>query len=363
LSTEIEPEPMTQADGEPGTEPGPAAPVRERPLKKRRSRLKKFLLALLAAFLLLILLLLLFLWLILGRQEQIHDAITPRPADAKGQTFLLIGTDRRSLVQTTGKNAEAEAFEPGAQRSDMLMLFHITDDRSRVYGVSIPRDTWIDIPGHGKAKVNAAYSFGGAKLAVQTVQELTGVHIDHLAVVDWTGFQQLTDTLGGVDVFIPKTTTDLYRKVQWTQGFHHLNGSQALMYVGQRAGLPNGDFDRIKRQQNFLRQISAKTLASRNVTKPKLLKDLLDQFVSNVSVDDKLDPIEMFKLAWSLRGFDTQYMSFFTVPNQGTGRAGDQSIVVYDQKRADQMWKLFKDEDYAKMQKRFGELELGGSVS
>ena len=328
-----------------------------------KRRAKKTLIGGLIALVLLILLILLILWLILGRVEQIPGAITARPDNARGETFLLIGTDRRSLVQTTGRNADADAFEPGAQRSDMLMLFHITDDRQHIYGVSIPRDSWVDIPGHGKAKVNAAYSFGGAKLAVQTVQELTGVHIDHLAVVDWTGFQQMTDTLGGVDVYIPKDTTDTYRKLLWTAGFHHLNGAQALQYVGQRAGLPNGDLDRIKRQQNYLRQITARTLASQSVTKPFLMKRLLDDFADNVSVDDQLGRIELFKLGWALRSFDTGNMSFYTVPNKGTGFAGDQSIVIYDKANADRMWKLFKTEQYQKLQEKFGTLALGSEVS
>ncbi len=245
----------------------------------------------------------------------------------------------------------------------MIMLLHVTDDREHVYGVSIPRDTWVAIPGHGRHKINAAYSFGGPRLLVQTVESVTGVHIDHLAAIDWGGFRQLTDTLGGVDVYIPRTVHDSARKRTWEKGFHHLNGKAALDYVGQRYGLPNGDFDRVRRQQNLLRQLTAKMTARGTLRSPARLKRLLDAVVANVSVDDKFGRPEMFGLAWSLRSFSAADLAFYTVPNQGTGRAGTQSIVVYDAAEAKRLWRLFKNEEVTALERRFGSLGLGATVS
>ncbi len=143
-----------------------------------------------------------------GRYPSVFAGIDPsnRPAGKLGQTFLLVGTDSRSPDPTTGADASAPDFVFGAQRSDVMMVVTIADDGTSASVISIPRDSWVNIPGHGMNKINAAFSFGGPPLAIETVEQLTRVRIDHFAVIDFAGFQQMTDAAGGIDVNVGTAT-------------------------------------------------------------------------------------------------------------------------------------------------------------
>jgi LCP family protein required for cell wall assembly len=262
-----------------------------------------------------------------------------------GVTFLLAGTDRRSDVPTTGQEAEANQFVPGAQRTDTIMLVHLTDDRKKAYVVSIPRDSWVPIPGHGYNKINAAYSFGGPALYVRTIERLTGIRVDHLAVIDWSGFKTLTDAVGGVTVTVPKTVYDSARHQTWTAGTHRLDGNEALLYVRQRHGLPGGDFDRVKRQQYFLRVLMGKALSQNTFTNPLRLGRLLDAVTKTVSVDDTLSNGDLRGLALSLRDLRTEDVTFLTVPTTGTGFEGKASVVYVDKDRAADLWRAVRSDD------------------
>src|SRR5581483_7105154 len=133
--------------------------------------------------------------------------------------------------------------------------------------------------------INAAFSWGGPALAVRTVQNLTGLHIDHLAVIDWNGFKDLTDALGGVRVYIPATFTDDSQHITWTEGWHTLSGDQALADVRTRHGRPNGDFGRIERQQYFLRTLMGHMLSSSPFTNPITLAPVVGSFSPFIEVD------------------------------------------------------------------------------
>jgi LCP family protein required for cell wall assembly len=279
-------------------------------------------------------------------------------------TFLLAGTDRRSDVPTTGESAQADEFVPGAQRTDSIMLMHLTDDRSKAYVISIPRDSWVEIPGHGHNKINAAYSFGGPSLYVRTIERLTGIRVDHLALIDWSGFKELTDAVGGVDVTIPDTVYDSARDKTWTAGTHHLDGDEALEYVRQRHGLPGGDFDRVKRQQNYLRAVMSEALSQGTITNPIRLRRLLDAVTKTVSVDDTLSNSDLRGLAFSLRNLHTNDVTFLTVPTRGTGFEGRASVVYVDEERADALWKAVKSDDLPTFLKMHGKPseQLGADV-
>lgn len=337
---------------------------RKLPHPGRWSRRRKWIVGVLSFLLILLLVLLLLLWLFLGRIERVPMPEGERPAKTEGVTFLLGGTDRRGLIATTGEDAREAPDVRGAQRTDTIMLVHFTEDRQSAYAVSIPRDTWVDLPGYGKNKVNAAYSLGGAPLFVETIENLTNVRVDHVAIVDWTGFMGFTDAVGGVDVVIPETTSDAARGgYTWERGPQHLDGTRALLYVGQRYGLPRGDFDRVRRQQNFIKLLANKLLSAGVATSPGKLGDVIETFVKHVTVDEDLGQIEMARLAFSLRDLGTEDMTFLTVPNNGTGRAGAASIVVYDEQQANELWQDFRDEDVDAIERDYSDLRLGGIVN
>jgi LCP family protein required for cell wall assembly len=287
----------------------------------------------------------------MGHIDGVFDGLTQRPVKpaagtpgAKAVNILLMGTDRRSDVATTGDDAQAPDWVPGAQRSDTLMLLHIDGSRQVAAVVSIPRDSWVQIPGHGYGKINWAYSYGGPSLTVATVEKLTNIRIDHLAVVDWEGFKELTDHLGGVDIDVPATVHDSANDVTWTEGRHHLDGQQALLYVRQRYGLPGGDFDRVKRQQAFLRAVLQASLHQEMRKDPKMLYGFLDTLARNVDVDSGWSSTSMAKLAFSMRSFRSLNLRFLTAPNLGTGRVGDQSVVRLDPTADADLWKELRSD-------------------
>ncbi|MFJ2393162.1 LCP family protein [Streptomyces sp. NPDC087843] len=259
---------------------------------------------------------------------QVPAAAQPAPSEG-GQTFLLVGVDSRSELPTTGRDAKAPEWKYGAQRSDTMMLVHLPADHSGAYVVSLPRDAWVDIPGHGKAKLNAAFSWGGPPLLIDTVQRLTKVRVDHLAVIDWDGFKNLTDSLGGVDLVVNGAS-------------HHMNGTQALTYVRERHHLARGDFDRTHRQQYFLRTVLAKVMRPSTFTNPVKAGKVLDDLTAAVSVDDRLGDGDLRDLLWDNRNVRPGNMVFMNAPAKGTDMISGQSVVLLDAGAGADLWRSMR---------------------
>lgn len=275
-------------------------------------------------------------------------AALPPPSRSGSQTFLLVGVDSRSDLPPTGKDAKAPEWKPGAQRSDTMMLVHLPADHKHAYVVSLPRDSWVNVPGHGMAKLNAAFSWGGPPLLIDTVQRLTRVKIDHLAVIDWSGFRKLTDAVGGVDITVDRTVTRRNGPGGvWAAGKHHMDGDDALDYVRERYGLPNGDLDRTHRQQNFLRAVLSKVLSGGTVTNPLKLKRTLDQVTSVVSVDDRLSDGALRGLVWDMRSVRSSDMVFMNAPVAGFDTIQKQSVVLLDDTGSAQLWEAVRNDTMA----------------
>ncbi|MFB8240516.1 LCP family protein [Kitasatospora purpeofusca] len=272
------------------------------------------------------------------------ESAQPKPVPGSGLNLLLVGLDARSDTPTTGSAAKAPAWQAGAARSDTMMLLHLSDDRSSATLVSLPRDTWVPVPGHGEAKLNAAYSWGGPALMTETVQNLTGIRIDHLAVIDWNGFRALTDAVGGVDITVPRTIEGVGEARAWEAGTHHMDGATALLYVRERYGLPGGDLDRTKRQQNFLRALMLKVMDSGTLTSPSRLGGLLGTVGEVVSVDDRLSNTDLFQLAWGLRSLRADNVRFMNAPFGGFATRGEQSVVLLADRPAAQLWEAIRND-------------------
>jgi len=265
-----------------------------------------------------------------ARINGVFTAIPPetRPAKAaaKAQNFLLVGSDVRAPGATTGSGADSS----GNGRSDTLMIIHLAADQKSAAVISIPRDSWVDIPGHGKNKINAAYAFGGPSLLVQTVESLTQIRIDHYLAIDFAGFAAMTDAVGGVSVVIPIDSYDSASRKRWKAGPQRMNGKDALLFVRQRHGLPGGDFDRIRHQDLFLQALMTKTTGAGQLANPLALTRLLTAVTTSLSVDSGLTSGALRSLALSLRGLHGSAVQFMTVPVTGTGRVGAASVVFLD---------------------------------
>ncbi|MBB5870803.1 LCP family protein required for cell wall assembly [Allocatelliglobosispora scoriae] len=277
--------------------------------------------------------------------QRIPDPFVSIPASTRpsrtnvGMTLLVAGLDTESRRTRDGK---LTTTEPQA-RSDVLMVVRISPDRSQASVISIPRDSWVEIPGHRKAKINASYAWGQAPLTVQTVERLTNLRIDHVAIIDWTGFRALTDAVGGVDVTIPADSHDSSQGVTFTKGTHHFDGTQALLYVRQRYGLPRGDIDRVQRQQNFLRLLMTQLLSKETLTDPAKLLGLLRAVSETVRVDSGFTTDDMLSLAADAPKLRTG-VRFLTAPVAGLGREGTESVVYLNHTLGKPFWQAVKSD-------------------
>lgn len=283
-----------------------------------------------------------------------------RPPATDGLTFLLVGSDSLAGEPTTGRDATAPGDVRGGQRSDMIMLLRIDVGYTRATVVSIPRDSWVEVPGHGMAKVNASYASGGPPLLVRTVEGLTGIRVEHFAVIDFVGFQALTDSVGGIDVNVAAPTT--FGTLSLHAGRNHLDGAQALGYVRQRTGLPRGDLDRVQRHQNALRALLVKVTAGGLLSDPVRTLGFLDELSRWITVDDSLTNGELRTLGWELRNLRLGGVTFLTVPVAGLGREGDQSVVHLDSARGAQLWRHVADGNISAYLRMYPGAKLGGTT-
>ena len=261
------------------------------------------------------------------KDELRAEVSSATPDAAAADDEATIGTSRNILLLGSDSRQDVGSLEDAAgNRADTIMVVNIPGDGSSVTAMSIMRDNWVTIPGHGEAKINAAMAFGGVPLMVQTVEEFIGARIDHVALVDFEGFKGLTDALGGVTVnnTIPFTST--HGKFTFAEGPITLHGNEALGYVRERYSFPDGDYQRVRNQQAYLRGV-LKGLSD-SVDPARLLR-AADAVAPYVSVDDGFSVTELIDLGVRLQRSGAD-LSFFTSPTLGTGWAGDQSIVVVD---------------------------------
>jgi LCP family protein required for cell wall assembly len=225
------------------------------------------------------------------------------------------------------------------------MLMHVAADRRTAAFVSIPRDSWVAVPDRGPDTISSAYAAGGPTLLVRTVEQLTALRIDHFALMDFAGFKDITDAVGGIDVRIAKATGD--NRGSFPAGLNHLDGDQALVYVRQRYNLPGGDLDRVRRQQNVIKALMAKAASRGLLSSPTGTLKLADSVARAVSVDDSLDNGDLRSLVLSLRGLRPAGVKFLTAPVSGLGREGKQSVVRLDGTRSAELWQAVARDDVA----------------
>lgn len=235
-----------------------------------------------------------------------------RPAETGGLTFLVIGSDSRGEMSKEDQNALSVGSTPG-QRSDAIMLVRLNHERDHVTVIGLPRDLWVDIPGEGDDKINAAYAYGGPQLAVQTVESVTDVRIDHYVEVDFNGFVDVVDALDGIDVCLPEAINDPKAHLDMAAGTHRVDGKEALAFSRTRA-TARGDLDRIDRQQQVLSAMLDRAMSTETLSNPTKLTAFLDSALSSVTVDEGLDTSTINDLAYQMRDLDLGEVTFAQVP-------------------------------------------------
>jgi LCP family protein required for cell wall assembly len=257
-----------------------------------------------------------------------------RPAATPGTDWLVVGSDSRQGLSDAQKKQLATGNANGG-RTDTMMLLHIP---RRGHGaptlVSLPRDSYVPIPGHGSNKLNAAYAFGGPKLLVRTVENVTGIRIDHYMEIGFDGFATAVDAVGGVRMCIDKPMKDPKAGLDIKAGCQVLNSRQALGFVRSRA-FATGDLERIQHQRQFLGALTDKAVSPGVLLNPFKSIPLALHGTGGISVanGDHLQHLLSFLLA--MRSVSNGKGVATTVPISGTGFApGAGSVVRWDRTRA-----------------------------
>jgi len=262
---------------------------------------------------------------VLDISKQLVDRPTKKHVEGPKEplNILVMGSDDRDAP---GNNIDN--LTGGGKRSDTTILLHLSADRKRAYGVSIPRDSLVDrpdcldddlhkIPGATDAMWNEAFSVGGPACTVHQVEELTGIRVDHFVVVDFAGFRGMVDAIGGVQVCIPPPgIVDPSHGINLPAGTRKLEGIQALNYVRERYVLGNGsDIGRMKRQQAFIAAMAHQVLSANTVANPPRLLKFLEAATDSLQLDKDLgNLVKIAKLGVEFRDIGLDKIQFITVP-------------------------------------------------
>ncbi|TDD00926.1 LytR family transcriptional regulator [Nonomuraea deserti] len=249
------------------------------------------------------------------------DLGTARPAKMAGTALnvLVVGSDQRD-------GANAKYGRVAGERTDTIMLVHVSSRRDHAMVVSFPRDSLVQLPACRATgglpgqrphlgMINESFNSGGIGCTWKTIEALTRIHIDHFVKVDFSGFKSLVDAVGGVEVCLPEPVRDKKALLHLPEGRQTLNGEQALGYVRARYSMGDGsDIGRIQRQQMFIASMVKKVMSGETLTDPARLFAVLDAGTKAVTTDRGLTPSVMKDLALSLRGLDAGRIRFITTP-------------------------------------------------
>lgn len=252
---------------------------------------------------------------------QVDTDAWDRPTSVEGvMNLLVIGSDIRS-----GENADYGEAE-GA-RPDTMLIASINVDNGAATLVNLPRDLVVELPACEAVEgyegmnphsgmINSAMTFGGVGCQWQTVEQVTGVHLDHFVMMDFTGFKDMVDALGGVEMCIPAPVEDPKAHLSLDAGTQTLNGEDSLGYVRSRYGQGDGsDLSRIDRQQEFMGAMLRQVLSSEVMTSPVTITNFLGAVTESVTTDEELTVDTMTDIAISMREVDLERIQFVTVPN------------------------------------------------
>ncbi|WP_265415944.1 LCP family protein [Streptomyces otsuchiensis] len=292
----------------------------------------------------------------LDRVDPFHD-LSNRPDTSKGLNVLLIGNDSREGITKEEKKKYGIGGD-ACHCADTIILVHLSEDRERASVVSLPRDSYAELPAHAfesgggerhpahPDKMNAALSHGGPALMVRTVEKMTGVRIDHYLEVNFLSFMRGVDEIGGVDVCTVKPLKDEKSGLDLPPGTSTLSGGEALQYVRARSLDPSADFGRMQRQQKFLASFVDKAVSADVLLNPAKLRRTADVMLESVRVDPEFGIDEILDLSRAMSDFDTSSAELTSVPIDQIGKAlpSGGTTVTWDEEGAERLFTAIRED-------------------
>ncbi|MFD3566232.1 LCP family protein [Streptomyces sp. NPDC058671] len=279
-----------------------------------------------------------------------------RPQAGHGMNVLVVGTDGRDRITPEEKEKYRLGGAP-CHCTDTVMLVHISEDRERASVVSLPRDSYAEMPEHTDlisgekhqahpVKLNAAYAEGGPGLTVRTVESMTGVKIDHYLEVDFTSFMRTVDAVDGVQICTARPMKDPYTGLDLTAGTHELDGGQALQYVRSRHIDGAADIGRMQRQQRFLAALVERISGSGVLFNPVRFREVATAMLGSVRADEDFGTDQLFALARAMRGFTPASSEFVSVPigDMSFPVKGIGSTVKWDAAKAQKLFQALRED-------------------
>lgn len=318
----------------PGARPPGYRPGRPRPIRRTRSVLRTIGILLLAYVAFLIAMPLIA-W---SRVDRVpFEPRGDRPPDTPGTTYLLVGSDSREGL-TAKERRELGTGSASGHRTDTIMLLQVPKVGPPIL-VSIPRDSYLPIPGYGENRVNAAFAFAGGKpsLLAATLENATGVRIDEYVEIGFGGFVGMVNAVGGVEMCLKEPIEDEQAHIDLPKGCQTLEGKNALGYVRARHFDPRGDFGRVERQQQFLGALADKATSPSTLLNPIRYTRLNLAGGEALTVGESTGVFDMARFALAMRTISGGGGVSLTVPSEPTTRRG-MSVVVWDEEDAEALF-------------------------
>jgi LCP family protein required for cell wall assembly len=270
--------------------------------KRRRKRAAIIALVVITVFLVLSVL---WFWWVFGGLQRMPVAVGSAGADTPGTTILLVGSD--PAESAASRDGEAD-WRHDLRDDELVMLLHITRDKRAMFVISMPSDSILDIPGLGPGKLADAAAAGGPQLVARTIETMSGVRLDRMAVMDLNAFREITHELGGVTVEAPRDACGL------AAGPQRLDSQATLDYIALQPCMPRKDLDRVERQQSLVKGLMRGAVDGGKLTHPLAVNGLLRATTSHLAVEDNFSYPSMLGMLWSMRHLRTTNTTFLTVP-------------------------------------------------
>ncbi|MER6989248.1 LCP family protein [Saccharopolyspora hirsuta] len=262
-----------------------------------------------------------------------------RPAAGAGTNWLVVGSDSRDGLDP--ETAETlHVGEAEGQRTDTIMIAHVPDDGTPPTLISIPRDSQVPVPGHGRTMINAAFALGGPELLAQTVEQATGLRIDHYAEIGFGGFAGLVDAVGGVELCLDREMHDTKTGQTLQAGCQTLDGEKALTFVRMRYSdaTPRSDLDRVANQRKFIGALVEEASSFGTLINPFRTYALADRGAGALTMLEPDGPGDLLSLAWAMRGISSGGVVTTTVP------VTDASAHRWDKQKAGELFEAVNND-------------------